>query len=311
MVGLLSKVLVKASEATKKKTASLVTLKRRDLRAVLKLFYQEGWVDFTLADLEYMFAMSPKTCFKFMCDGEMIGATFALKLANGVCYPNSSIIAEKYRKTVKYHEEVLQYAAYLKEIAAYEVTYSAKWLEDIYRDTMGYQTQATIARYQVLPADVDQAQPAGAEPIQYLDLDSANLQPIADYLEGIYHSERLSLLKHGLNNGFVGCALQVDGNIAGFIMRRELPKHIQIGPLIADSDELAQHLLSHMLQNVKGEGDKPVLMDIYQDKAPVLAEAKGIRWIPDGTHMVKMTRGDQGYREQEQFIYSIYSHYLS
>jgi hypothetical protein len=37
----------------------LLPLKRRELRAVLKMFYEEGWVDFTLADLEFMYNMSP------------------------------------------------------------------------------------------------------------------------------------------------------------------------------------------------------------------------------------------------------------
>ncbi len=59
MASLLSKVYVKMKELPRKQSARLLPLKRRELRAVLKLFYEEGWVDFTLADLEFMYNMSP------------------------------------------------------------------------------------------------------------------------------------------------------------------------------------------------------------------------------------------------------------
>ncbi len=64
MASLLTKLIVKTIDATKKIPAELKLLNRRELRSVLKLFYQEGWVDFALSDLEYMYRVSPKTCFK-------------------------------------------------------------------------------------------------------------------------------------------------------------------------------------------------------------------------------------------------------
>lgn len=307
MAGLLAKVLVKVSEATKKKEAKLVTLNRRDLRNILKMFYQEGWVDFTISDLEYMFKMSPKTCFKFQCENEIIGATFALKLDNGVCYPNSSIIAEKHRKTVKYHEEVLKYSNYLEEISTYEVMYSAKWLVDLYRDTMGYQDGATIQRYQVSPHDRSPNNDAELVP-----LDDQSLPKIASYLEGIYNSERTSILKHAIKHGFEGFALEKDGLLTGFVMARQLPKHIHIGPLIGSSDNDAVILLKHILNNVADQHENPnIMIDIPEHKANRLIELNAAVFTKDNTVMVKMTRGDEQFKEREEFIYSIYSHYLS
>ncbi len=306
MVGLLAKVLVKVSEATKKKEAKLRTLQRRELRTILKLFYQEGWVDFTLSDLEYMYEMSPKTCFKFVCDDELIGATFALKLENDVCYPNSSIIAERFRKTVKYHEEILQYAEYLKKISRYEVMYSAQWLVDLYEDTMGYSAKATIKRYHLT-----KTAPLSPDGYEIFKLDNETLASTAEYLKSIYHSERLSILQHGLSNGFQGFGVIKEGKIQGFAMNRNLPKHIHVGPLVAENAKIAALLLSHTLNALPDTESTNIMIDLYDEKMAVLRDLRAAQFQAEGTTMIKMTRGDENFSEREAAIFSIYSHYLS
>lgn len=302
MAGLLTKVLVKVGESRKKRVAELKLLNRRELTSVLKLFYEEGWVDFTLADLEYMYRMSPKTCFKFVSDGEMIGVTFALLLDNGVCYPNSSIIAERFRAQVKYHEQVLKYAEFLKQVAQFEVMYSARWLVDIYRDAMGYREVGDIHRFR-LPANQDPEPQFEVHPLTV-----ENLKPVADFLFKQYRSERLSLLEHAIRHRFATAVISENGEVTGFGMRRPLPKHDHIGPVVAADETQAAFLIKHLAASGV---DKQVLIDGNPKILAGLFQKCSIEFEEEGTKMVKMIRGDDSLRENEAGLYAIYSHYLS
>lgn len=309
MAGLLAKVYVKVAEATKKKEAELKLLSRRELKTVLKLFYEEGWVDFTLADLDYMFTISPKTCFKFVCENQMIGVTFALLLDNGVCYPNSSLIAERHRKTVKYYNEVIKYSEYLKSLCQYEVMYSAKWLVDLYSGGMGYKKVGEIHRQLLtinsLPAVKEQPN------VSFEKLTSANAVECHEYLQTIYCSERLTLLQHALKHDFDAWLLRKNGEIVAFSMIRGLPKHQQIGPLVASNAEAAQQLLLHMGTQAAKTGIDRTIMDGDNVRLPKLLAGAGISFEAEGTQMVKMTRGDESLAEADANIFAIYSHYLS
>ena len=308
MAGLLSKIYVKAVDATKKKNTELKLLSRRELRAVLKLFYKEGWVDFTLSDLEFMYRVSPKTCFKFVSDNEMVGVTFALQLENGVCYPNSSIIAEEHRKKVKYHSEVLKYSEYLKDIAKFEVMYSAKWLVDLYRDGMGYQAVADIKRVKVKPAQDLKFDNQLTE-----TLTADNAVEVADFLSGIYNSERQSLIQHVLKYGFKGIVHRShEGAVDGFAMIRELPKYQQIGPVISRDSSIAIHLIKQLIAEADASVEHAdIILDGDAKVLPPLLEQHGLAFEWEGTEMVKMIRGDESLREDESAITAIYSHYLS
>lgn len=306
MAGLLSKVYIKVTESTKKQSAELKLLSRRDLRAVLKLFYQEGWVDFTLADLEFMFQTSPKSCFKFMCDEEMIGVTFALQLDKGILYPNSSIIAEQHRKKVKYHDEVLKYAEYLKQIANYEIMYSAKWLVEIYRDSMDYQEVCDIARKKILSV------PNPTSKIStFYPLNSANIDEVKDYLETIYSSERSTFLKHVLKQGFHAIFSKDDTGITAFALYRDLPKHRHIGPIVSKDSNSLELITKGIIALASIECEAPLLLDGEPNKLSNLLDRIGVGHEDEGTLMVKMERGDTNFRENENDILAIYSHYLS
>lgn len=302
MASLLSKVYVKIKELPRKQAARLLPLKRRELRAVLKLFYQEGWVDFTLADLEFMYSMSPDTCFKFaMDDGVMIGVTFALLLDNGVCYPNSSVIAEKYRNQVKFHGEVLKYADVLKKIAKYEIMYAAHWLVDLYKDGMGYRPAGKIKRLLLTRA-------ATVTDESFVSLDQGNLEQIAEFLQPVYNSERRSILGHALELDFKTACVIRDGQVAGFAMRRALPKYDQIGPVVSADPKLAAALIAQLLG---ADNERPVIIDGDIQRLPALLRQAGIDFTESEVEMTKMVRGDEAFRENEDMIHAIYSHYLS
>lgn len=302
MASLLSKVYVKIKELPRKQSARLLPLKRRELRAVLRLFYEEGWVDFTLADLEFMYSMSPDTCFKFvMDDGAMIGVVFALLLDNGVCYPNSSVIAEKYRTQVKFHGEVLKYADLLKTIAKYEIIYAAHWLVDLYKDGMGYRPAGKIRRLRLSRA-------ANLSDERFESLNQGNLEQIAAFLQPVYNSERRSILRHALELDFKTACVMRDGQVAGFAMRRALPKYDQIGPVVSADPALAAALIAQLLG---ADNERPVIIDGDFQRLPALLGQAAIEFSESEVEMTKMVRGDDAFRENDAMIHAIYSHYLS
>ncbi len=251
-----------------------------------------------------MYRVSPKTCFKFVANDEMIGVTFALLLDNGVCYPSSSIIAEKQRKKVKYHHEIVKYSDYLKDIAVFEVMYSAKWLVDLYTDALKYKAVGDIHRFKL-----NSKEQIANHSLEQLNDD--NLADVAQFLSSVYHSERISLLSHALKHNFVTrISKDNDGNIDGFAMLRSLPKHEQIGPVISPNPEVAISLINDLVadhNSIESKQDRDIIMDGEEKQLARCLNNAGITFEKEGTEMVKMIRGDESFREDDHQIFAIYS----
>lgn len=308
MANLLTKLIVKTIDAKKKVPVELKLLNRRELRSVLKLFYQEGWIDFTLSDLEYMYRVSPKTCFKFVANDEMIGVTFALLFDNGVCYPSSNIISEAHRKKVKYHNEVIKYSDYLKDIAQVEVMYSTKWLVDLYTDVLKYKAIGEIHRFKLK---------SNKQSIQHNleQLNEENLANVAQFLSTVYSCERTSLLSHALKHNFVTRISKDDnGNIDGFAMLRSLPKYEQLGPVVSSSSKVATKLINTLVgdhNSIHNNQERDIIIDGEKEHLTHILSNSGVTFEKEGTEMVKMIRGDESLKEDDEQIFAIYSHYLS
>ncbi len=307
MSSLLAKVYVKVKELPRKQSAKLEPLKRRELRSVLKIFYAEGWVDFTMEDLDYMYRMSPKICYKFVLDDKMIGVTFALLLENGVCYPNSSLISEQYRDKVKFHNEVLKYADMLKAMSKLEVIYAARWVAELYKDGMGYQIIGKIKRQILHQPGAVESLPAAAFSVCSLTED--NLAAVAEFLFDIYKSERRSILQHALRHGFTSAVVMDGTHIVGFAMRRSLPKYDQIGPVVTRDNDVAATLIAHLM--ALGDPERGMIIEGDAEQLPELLGNYGFDFTPGEVEELKMIRGDESLLEDATALKAIYSHYLS
>jgi GNAT superfamily N-acetyltransferase len=102
-------------------------------------------------------------------------------------------------------------------------------------------------------------------------------QGLCDYDASVFGADRgklLARLRGRLPN--VECVAERDGRIAGMLLGRDGRIATQIGPIVADSDEVAQSLLAHAIDAIDG----PVFIDVPDAKASLLNFLAGCGFAP-------------------------------
>lgn len=87
--------------------------------------------------------------------------------------------------------------------------------------------------------------------------------------EKAFGSPRAALLQRlaSRSRGFA-CVAQRDGQVAGYLLGRDGRQAMQIGPVVAHDQGLAQMLLAHALARIEG----PVLLDVLDCHTPLRAQ---------------------------------------
>lgn len=294
---------LREKEAQQEESATMHLASRRDINDILRLLYDEGWVEFGRNDIEFMLETSPRSCFKFICDGHLIGVTFATELPGNIFYPNSILIDRRYRHRVAYYEEGIRFLAYCKELSRHEVIYAALRLVGAYEQLGGYEYLCTYSRLLVKGRDIT------PDPENARELREDELPEVADFARSVYHSEREHLFRYFLERGaraFV--ARNERGEVEGFAMVRALPRTWALGPVLATSDGAAARVMAAAgrvfpEEQLQINGEENRLQRFLKDH--------GITWEDEQARMAKMTRGDSSILEDEERIYGIFSHYIS
>ncbi len=283
--------------------ASMHLLSRKDIDDVLRLLYEEGWVEFGREDLEFMIDTSPRSCFKFVCNGHLIGVTFATELPGQIFYPNSILIDIRYRQKVGYYEEGVKFLEYIDRMSRHEVIYAAERLVGLYSAIGGYEFLCTYCRLYVPASGFPSPSSATAE------IDEHDLDEVSAFAREIYHSDRDTLFRHFHERGARGFVCR-DGNggIEGFALVRQQPKVLVLGPVIARSDHAAMEVMAAAAEAFPGED---LQINGEEAKLTTFLSDHRIPWKDSGAKMAKMTRGDREYLEDEHRIYGIFSHYIS
>jgi GNAT superfamily N-acetyltransferase len=123
---------------------------------------------------------------------------------------------------------------------------------------MGFEPEYTIYRMVLGPKQMPTTTGIQATPI-----DKAFLSDIVDYDNHIYGVKRQNLLRY-LYQQSPDTAMAAGSKEAmkGFVLGRPGTNYHQLGPLMAESTDIAKDLVSSALQRL----DRPVVVDVLQDK---------------------------------------------
>jgi GNAT superfamily N-acetyltransferase len=123
---------------------------------------------------------------------------------------------------------------------------------------MGFEPEYTIYRMVLGPKQMPTKTGIQATPI-----DKAFLSDIVDYDNHIYGVKRQNLLRY-LYQQSPDTAMAAGSKEAmkGFVLGRPGTNYHQLGPLMAESTDIAKDLVSSALQRL----DRPVVVDVLQDK---------------------------------------------
>lgn len=294
---------LKAKEASREGMAAMQLAKSTDIYEILRLFYEEGWIEFGKVDLEFLLESSPKSAFKSVYDGKIVGTVFATATPEGVYYPNSRLIDRRYRKKIKYYEEGIRFMEYVASLSRLEIIYSAPRLVEKYCGLYGYQSLCTYRRVTFATDDVT-AEATGAREMAAEDFDD-----VCAFAKDVYRSSRDRLFRHFVGHGARAVVSRGgDGGIEAFALVRSLPRGRALGPLLAIDDTAARRVLTAAARGYPGEVWQ---VDAEEVKFADFLNACNIPFNAQESSMVKISRGDHALLEDESRIYGIFSHYIS
>jgi hypothetical protein len=296
-------VMLKEKEALREGMASMQLAKPEDIYEILRLFYEEGWIEFGKDDLEFLLESSPRSSFKSVYDGKIVGTVFATATPEGVYYPNSRLIDQRYRKKIKYYEEGIRFMEYIAGLSRLEVIYSAPRLVEKYCGLYGFQALCTYRRA-IFAADNVKLDCVGAREITAEDIDD-----VCAFAKDVYRSSRSQLIRHFLARGARGFVSRgSDHRVEAFTLVRLLPRARALGPLLAVDDGAARRVLAAAARSCPEEIWQ---VDAEETKCTTFLKDCGIPFRLQESSMVKLARGDQSLLEDESRIYTIFSHYMS
>jgi hypothetical protein len=284
-----------------KRQAQLQLATRRDIPDILRLYYKEGWVDYSHDDFAFLFDSSADCCFKLTVDGRLVGVSLATIASDEICYPHSNLIDSDYRDKINYFDEAIKYNEYLKTIGRLQILYASRRVVRLYQTGGGF-TPLTWYRRAVVQAK------AAACADGTVEVDAGRWDAVYRYTRSIYHASREPLFRHFVAAGARGFAVvQPSGEIEAFALVRRLPKGIFIGPVLAESAALARRVIAAAL--AQHPGQELIVEGEEKKLAQMLAGAFDVRW--EDNMMMKMYRGDAALLEDETRLHGIFSRYIS
>jgi hypothetical protein len=300
----MTQVVVKAQQVLRKEQAVLQLASKREINDILNLYYQEGWIDRSRDDLEFIFETSPNTCFKFTLNGQIIGVTFVTSAGNGIYYGHGALIASPYRNKVNYLSAGPKLEQYVARLARLELTYATKNVIPLYRDLFNYKP---LCNYRGAVINPDAAVPkrGAARPA-----DDSDFPALLGYNQMIYKADRERLIRHFLDRGAAQAFVlpSAAGGIDAYAMARKLPKDrgYALGPVLANDRDSAVEVIAAAAQALR---DHPLYIEGNEEKLASFVADGICRW--EGTFTLKMYKGERNLLEDEDRIYGIFSRYIS
>jgi len=295
--------LMLKAKAIGKKPATLQLATKRDIADILHLYYQEGWVDYSRDDFEFLFETSPRCNFKLMFEGKLIGVNLGTHLGDGIYHLHSNLISNEYRDKVNYFDEAAKYNEYMKSISRVETLFAAERVVRLYQKGGGFVPLAEYGRVIIdtknVPAELSHARRA----------EESDMPAIFEFNKNVYKTERESLIRHFTGVG-VACPFVLfadDGSLSGYGLVRKLPKYHVLGPILAKDECAAAEIVAAAARAYAPES-LVVEPNIKQFKRVVEGRFEH-RW--EENFMLKMYRGDSSLLEDSDRVYAAFARYIS
>ena len=230
-----------------------------DLTTAMRLKDAEGWNQ-TLADWAFYLRHDPELCLVAEVDGQVVGTVMAINYNNEVAWIGMMIVEKPYRKlgvsTALLHEVI----ARLNSCQSIKLDASPAG-SHVY-EKLGFVVELELQR--MIASELSTAENVVEnESIQCIQ--KSDISELIAYDARVFGSERKELINHlavdRINLGWI--VKEADGT-KGFLLAREGTLFHQIGPLFAESEELAIQLFSKAAEQLKG---KPVTVDIHTSKS--------------------------------------------
>lgn len=237
---------------------SIRPMREADLPAAMCLKDAEGWNQ-TEADWAFYLKHDPDLCLVAEVEGEVIGTVMAINYNNEVAWIGMMIVEKSFRKygisTALLHDVIDR----LKDCQSIKLDASPAG-SHVY-EKFGFAVELELQRMIAprLGSEIEKSSDTEISRIQ-----KADISGLIEYDSRVFGVNRQSLMKHlAADRLECGWLARVNEKIAGILLAREGTLYHQIGPLFAETEEVAIQLFSKAAYHLQG---KPVTIDIHTSK---------------------------------------------
>lgn len=253
-----------------------------DIEAIWEIVCENGWKNYSIDDLKYILAVSPKSNFKLVIDGKIAGAIFGVLDNNCFCI-SFFCVSKNERKFKNSHRLGKTILEYSKMNAGYIMTYANKKMIDVYK-RYGFIAEKYIGKYIIHSCTEVKEKNRFIERVELNDLSHEKLIP-----EELQKNIKVYLDKY-CNSG---CKIYRKDNNIGCILYRQDNDIKIVGPLIADDESIARELLTDILSE-----ESKIL--VYGEKNSIIRFFDKIGNIEDtNVEVLKMTMGNKMIRDKK------------
>lgn len=262
----------KANQSTQQDTYQIRSMTRDELALVVSWAAAEGWNP-GLYDVECFYAADPNGFLIGLLAGEPIASISAVKYGTDFGFLGFYIVRPEFRGQ-GYGLQIWQAGlAYLEDRNV--------GLDGVVEQQGNYvKSGFTLAhrniRYEGIgSADSEPFQGGGAEDgsISLVDLDSVPIEKVIEYDRGIFLDQRSAFLSCWIKSpAHKTLGIIHNQTLAGYSVLRPCQQGYKIGPLFADSPQLAEYLFTSLTAQI--EPNSPFYLDVPSTNAAAVALAK-------------------------------------
>jgi len=231
-------------------------MNEQDIGTGMRLKELAGWNQVE-ADWQGFLEIEPTGCFVGELDSEVVTTGTAFNFANRFGWIGMILVDPKYRRRGIATKMMQQAISYLDSKGCCCLKLDATAAGTKVYSRMGFQTEYQVERWLLNRAEFHL--PPSPDETKITFLSKQHLDAIADLDEGPFGASRRCLLKRYLKKGRFSFAYGDPTCPTGFVLGRSGSNAYQVGPLVAQTPEIARSLLQAALVATAGNS---VIVDI-------------------------------------------------
>jgi len=273
-------------------------MSEEDIGAGMRLKELAGWNQVE-ADWQGFLEIEPTGCFVGELDGEVVTTGTAFNFANRFGWIGMILVDPGYRRQGIATRMMKHMISYLDAKGCCCLKLDATDAGAKVYSRMGFQTEYQVERWFLNRAEFHLSPSPDETEIVYLS--KQHLQAIEDLDVSAFGASRKRLLKRYLNKGRFSFAHGEPTYPKGFVLGRPGSNAHQVGPLVAQTPEIARSLLQAALVATAGT---PVIVDIPVVNSHIVGLLEEYGFERKRT-LNRMYRGDNLYPGQPEQIFCL------